>query len=157
MVEIEVRVQKPDFDTAAEISRMTSLTPDAGAVVTFTGRCRGEDGRLAALEIEHYPGMADVEIRRIAERAAERWPIEALLVVHRFGVITPGENIVLVIATSRHRGAAFSATDFLMDFLKTQAPFWKKERTIGEKDEWVAAKSADDNATGRWSATGGSK
>ncbi|MCP4383744.1 MAG: molybdenum cofactor biosynthesis protein MoaE [Hyphomicrobiales bacterium] len=153
MVQIEVRVQQPDFDTAAEIDRVAQLGGDTGAIVTFTGRCRSEGGRLAALEIEHYPDMADVEIGRIAEQAAGRWAVDALLIVHRYGVVAPGENIVLVIATAAHRRPAFAAADFLMDFLKTQAPFWKKERRA-DGGQWIEARPADDADARRWSTAG---
>ncbi|WP_421723341.1 molybdenum cofactor biosynthesis protein MoaE [Bauldia sp.] len=151
MARIDVRVQGADFDTAAEIDRATRDADDVGAVVTFTGRCRGDDGRLTALEIEHYAGMAEAEIRRIAETAAERWPVNTLTVIHRHGLIPVGDNIVLVVATSRRRQAAFSAADFLMDYLKTSAPFWKKEHSVESEDRWVEARAADDDAAGRWS------
>lgn len=146
-----VRIQAPDFDTAAEIERLGRERTDIGAVVTFTGLCRDEGGSLEALELEHYPGMAEAEIRRIATEATDRWPLEALTVIHRHGKILPGENIVLVATASKHRQAAFDAANFLMDFLKSRAPFWKKEhRADGQADEWVAAKSADDEAAARW-------
>ncbi len=113
--------------------------------------CRDEGGTLAALELEHYPGMAEAEIARIAKQAIERWPVTGLTVIHRFGKIAPGENIVLVVASSAHRQAAFDAASFLMDFLKTRAPFWKKEhRKDGTTGEWVEAKDADDKAAERW-------
>lgn len=150
-VEPVVRIQAEDFDLAAEVARLTAGRGDVGAVVTFSGLCRDEAGTLAALELEHYPGMAEDEIRRIARQAAERWPLGGLLAIHRHGRIEPGGNIVLVIATSAHRQAAFEAASFLMDFLKTRAPFWKKEhRTDGTEGNWVDAKDADDRATDRW-------
>jgi len=146
-----IRVQREDFDIAAESARLTQGRPDVGAVVTFAGLCRDEGGTLAALELEHYPGMAEAEITRIAKQAAERWPVTGLTVIHRFGKIAPGENIVLVVASSAHRQAAFDAASFLMDFLKTRAPFWKKEhRKDGTTGEWVEAKDADDKAAERW-------
>ncbi len=150
---IEIRVQAEDFDVAAESAKLSRLSTDVGAIVTFTGLCRDENGRLAALELEHYPGMAEAEIRRIAEEAADRWPLVGLTVIHRHGRIRPGENIVLVVAASSHRQAAFAAADFLMDFLKTRAPFWKKEHVADTDDEaeWVAAKADDDQALKRWS------
>ena len=120
-------MQREDFDTAAEIDRLTKGRTDVGAVVTFPGYCRDEAGRLAALELEHYPGMAEAEIGRIAAEAAERWPLLGLTAIHRFGKIEPGEDIVLVVAASAHRQAAFEAAAFLMDYLKSRAPFWKKE------------------------------
>ncbi|MEC9404089.1 MAG: molybdenum cofactor biosynthesis protein MoaE, partial [Pseudomonadota bacterium] len=118
-----VRVQAEDFDLQAESLRLTEGRKDVGALVTFTGLCRDEAGTLAALELEHYPGMAEAELTRIAGEAAERWPLTGLTVIHRFGKIAPGHNIVLVIAASSHRRAAFEAADFLMDYLKTRAPF----------------------------------
>ena len=119
--------------------------------MTFTGLCRDESGTLSALELEHYPGMAEAEISRIARQAVQRWPVTGLTVIHRHGRIAPGENIVLVVAASSHRQAAFEAADFMMDFLKTRAPFWKKEhRTDGSEGGWVEAKDADDAAAERW-------
>ena len=150
-VEPVIRVQKEDFDAAAESARLSAGRRDVGAVVTFTGLCRDENGTLSALELEHYPGMAEAEIARIAGQAIERWPVTGLTVIHRHGKIAPGENIVLVAASSPHRQAAFEAADFMMDFLKTRAPFWKKEhRTDGSEGGWVEAKDADDAAAERW-------
>lgn len=146
-----VRIQTADFDIAAEIAALCAGRKDVGAVVTFTGLCRDEGGQLAALELEHYPGMAQAEILRIAAEAAARWPVSGLCVIHRHGKLAPGDNIVLVIAASAHREAAFNAASFLMDFLKTKAPFWKKEhRSDGSAGEWVSAKDADDQATAKW-------
>ena len=146
-----VRVQAEDFDAAAEARHLTEGRKDVGALVTFTGLCRDEAGTLEALELEHYPGMAEAELTRIAKEAADRWPLTGLTVVHRFGKIPPGENIVLVIAASSHRRAAFEAADFLMDYLKTRAPFWKKEHLAKDgSSSWVAAKSADDDDAARW-------
>lgn len=146
-----VRVQREAFDTAAEIDRLTKGRTDVGAVVTFGGYCRGEAGRLAALELEHYPGMAEAEIGRIAGEAAERWELLGLTVVHRFGRIEPGEAIVLVAAVSEHRLAAFEAAAFLMDYLKSSAPFWKKEEPAeGGTGGWVDAKDSDAAAAKRW-------
>ena len=148
---VTVRIQTGDFDISAEIEALTGDRADIGAVVSFTGLCRDEGGRLSALELEHYPGMAEAEIGRIARQAAERWPLTGLTVIHRYGKIPPGENIVLVAAASSHRQASFEAADFLMDFLKTRAPFWKKEhRTDGSDGGWVEAKQADDTAAERW-------
>lgn len=150
-VEPVIRVQAEDFDIAVESARLTKGRADVGAVVTFSGLCRDEGGALAALELEHYPGMAEAEIGRIAKQAAERWPVTGLTVIHRFGKIAPGENIVLVVASSAHRQAAFEAASFLMDFLKTRAPFWKKEHMKdGTQGNWVEAKDADDEAAERW-------
>lgn len=150
MTRITVRVQAGDFDIAAEAAQLSALSRDVGAVVTFTGVCRDEDGRLRALELEHYPGMAEAEIGRIAAEAAERWPLYGITVVHRYGRLRPGDNIVLVVAASAHRHAAFEAANFLMDYLKTSAPFWKKEHAGGAGGGWVEAKAEDDRAAGRW-------
>ena len=145
-----VSIQAADFDIAAEIERV-SKTGDVGAVVTFSGICRDEQGSLTALELEHYPGMAEAEIMRIAKQAAERWPLAGLTAIHRYGKIRPGENIVLVVAASKHRRAAFEAADFLMDYLKSRATFWKKEhRSNGSEGGWVDAKETDAAAAGRW-------
>jgi molybdopterin synthase catalytic subunit len=150
-IEAEVRIQTEDFDLAVESARMTEGRTDIGAIVTFTGLCRSEDGRLSALELEHYPGMAEAEIRRIAAEASQRWPITAITAIHRTGLVRPGENIVAVIAASAHRDAAFNAASFLMDFLKTSAPFWKREHLLnGTIGEWVSAKDADERARERW-------
>jgi molybdopterin synthase catalytic subunit len=146
-----VRIERQDFDIAAEVARLTQGRNDVGAVVTFSGLCRDEGGRLAALELEHYPGMAEGEITRIATQAIARWPLTGLTAIHRHGKIAPGENIVLVVAASSHRQAAFEAASFLMDYLKSQAPFWKKEHLAdGSTGEWVAAKDSDAAATERW-------
>lgn len=146
-----VRIQAEDFDLSAEVARLTKGRHDVGAVVTFSGLCRDEAGSLAALELEHYPGMAEAEIARIAQQALERWPLTGLTAIHRFGKIKPGENIVLVVATSSHRQAAFEAASFLMDFLKSRAPFWKKEHRVdGSEGSWVDAKESDEVASARW-------
>ena len=146
-----VRIQAQDFDIAAEIARLTAGRADIGAVVTFSGLCRDEQGALSALELEHYPGMAEAEISRIAAEAIQRWPLQGLTAIHRHGKIAPGENIVLVVAASAHRQAAFEAANFLMDYLKSRAPFWKKEhRADGSEGGWVDAKETDDKAARRW-------
>ena len=148
---LTVRVQKEDFDQTAEIEALTKGRTDIGAVATFTGLCRNEGETLSALELEHYPGMADAEIKRCAEAAMERWPIDGMTVIHRFGKIEPGRQIVLVIATSRHRDAAFDGARYVMDFLKTNAPFWKKEhRADGDEAGWVDAREEDETAKERW-------
>jgi molybdopterin synthase catalytic subunit len=150
-VEPVVRVQAEDFDSAAESGRLSAGRNDVGAVVSFTGLCRDEGGRLAALELEHYPGMAEAEITRICRIAIERWPVTGLTAIHRFGKVAPGGNIVLVLAASPHRQAAFDAANFVMDYLKTSAPFWKKEHFVdGTSGSWVSAKDADDEAFKRW-------
>ncbi len=146
-----VRIQRENVDVAAEIARLTAGRADVGAVVSFTGLCRDEDGALAALELEHYPGMAEAEITRITALALQRWPLTGLSAIHRHGRIATGDTIVLVVAASRHRQAAFEAAAFVMDFLKTRAPFWKKEhRTDGSQGGWVEAKDADDKAAELW-------
>jgi molybdopterin synthase catalytic subunit len=146
-----IRIQTETFDVAAETAALTEGHADIGAVVAFTGFCRDEGGRLAALELEHYPGMAEAEIGRIAAQAQERWPLLGLTIIHRFGRILPGDQIVLVLAASSHRQAAFEAADFLMDYLKTRAPFWKREhRKDGTAGGWVEARDADDEAARRW-------
>lgn len=151
IVKPQIRIQQQDFDIATEVNSLTASRADVGAVVTFSGICRDEDGQLAALELEHYPGMAEAEITRIAEAACKRWPIIALTVIHRIGKISPGENIVLVVAASSHRQAAFDGASYLMDYLKTSAPFWKKEyHKDGTSGEWVSAKDSDDDAIKRW-------
>lgn len=147
-----VRIQREVFDTGAEIDRLTKGRNDVGAVVTFTGLCRcdGETGPIRAMTLEHYPGMAEEELGRLEERARARWPLQDCLIVHRYGRLVPGDPIVLVVTLSTHREAAFEAASFLMDFLKTSAPFWKQEEgTDGE--QWVDAKATDDAARDRWS------
>jgi molybdopterin synthase catalytic subunit len=144
-------IQREDFDAAAEVAALTVGRNDIGAVVTFVGLCRDEGGRLAALELEHYPGMAEAELARVAEEAAARWPITGATLIHRYGKIAPGDNIVLVVTASPHRRAAFEAAEFLMDYLKTRAPFWKQVEAAGTSS-WVEAKQSDDSAAGRWRA-----
>ncbi len=147
-----IRIQREDFDLGAEVAALARGNANIGAVVSFTGLCRDESGRLAALELEHYPGMAEAEIARVAAEAAARWPLSGLVAIHRFGLIRPGEQIVLVIAASSHRREAFEAADFLMDYLKTRAPFWKREHLAdGTLGGWVEAKEVDDKAAERWS------
>ncbi len=148
-----IHVQREYFDVADEIAAIAAERTDIGAIVTFTGVCRDEEGRLAALELEHYAGMAEAEIGRVAEEAAGRWPLQAVTVIHRFGVIAPGEGIVLVVTASAHRDSAFAAAEFLMDYLKTRAPFWKREHlACGGKGDWVEAAAQDDAAAERWRA-----
>ena len=146
-----VRIQREDFDAAAEAATLTRGRTDVGAVVTFSGICRGAEGAepIAALTLEHYPGMAEAEIASHVEEAASRWPLLGVTVIHRFGRIQPGENIVLVVTASSHREAAFAAAEFLMDYLKTRAPFWKQVESRSGK-AWVDAKDADDAAAARW-------
>lgn len=148
-------MQREQFDAAAEAAELVRGHIDVGAVVTFTGICRGsENGEpIAALTLEHYPGMAESEIDRHVAEAAERWPLLGATVIHRYGRIQPGEDIVLVVTASSHREAAFAAAEFLMDYLKTRAPFWKQvERADGTT--WVDAKATDDAAAERWATRG---
>ena len=146
-----VRVQREDFDVGAEIARIGKEGTDVGGVVSFVGIVRGGEGKAAidAMTLEHYPGMTEKELSRIEAEALSRWPISASLIVHRYGRLEPGENIVLVITASRHRQAAFEACEFLVDWLKTKAPFWKKEETA-DGGKWVDARDADDVAAARW-------
>ncbi len=146
-----IRIQEADFDIAQEIAALTKGRSDVGAVVTFSGICRGsENGEpIAALTLEHYPEMAEAEIKRHTDEAMSRWPLTGLTVVHRVGRITPGENIVLVLAASAHRQAAFQAAEFLMDYLKANAPFWKREESAAGTN-WVEANDRDDAAVARW-------
>jgi molybdopterin synthase catalytic subunit len=148
---VTIRIQQVDFDIAHEIAALTHGRKDIGAVVSFSGICRDseDDAAIAALTLEHYPGMAEAEIARHAETAMTRWPLTGLTVVHRVGRITPGENIVLVLTASQHRQAAFAAAEFLMDYLKANAPFWKREESaVGTA--WVDARGHDDDAAARW-------
>jgi len=146
-----VRLQREPFDPAAESAALTRGRTDIGAVVTFTGICRGaESGEpIAALTLEHYPGMAEEEIARHVEEAQARWPLLGVTVIHRHGRIEPGEDIVLVVTASSHRQAAFEAAAFLMDYLKTRAPFWKEVESASGR-HWVEAASKDDAAAERW-------
>ena len=149
-----IAVQREDFDPALVAQSLTTTGADIGAVATFLGLCRSEGGRLQALELEHYPGMAEEEIGRVAAEAAGRWPLLGLAIVHRYGLIRPGERIVIVVAAASHRAAAFEAAGFLMDFLKTRAPFWKREHLAdGSLGEWVAATEADAKAAASWSGS----
>ncbi|NTF41513.1 molybdenum cofactor biosynthesis protein MoaE [Rhizobium rhizogenes] len=151
MISPFVKVQQEDFDLQTEIDRLTQGRLDVGAVVTFSGLCRDDGGTLGALELEHYPGMAEAEITRIANLAIERFGLLGLTAIHRYGKIVPGENIVLVIAAAPHRQAAFDGANFVMDFLKTSAPFWKKEHAKeGKAGDWISAKDADDTARAKW-------
>ena len=146
-----IAIQRADFDLALEIESLTQGRPEVGAVASFLGLCRDEGGRLSALELEHYPGMAEEEVARVVDQAAERWPLIGVTVIHRFGKIRPGERIVLVATVSSHREAALSSASFLMDYLKTRAPFWKREHLAdGRVGEWVEARDADGRAAAGW-------
>ena len=144
---IKIGVHTDDFDIAAEIER--HRTTSTGAIVSFTGTVRDDSGTLTALELEHYPGMTENQLRKIAETATKRWALNGCTVIHRYGRLEPAENIVLVIVSSPHRQDAFDAASYLMDYLKTDAPFWKKEESDG-KVAWVDAKSSDDAAKDKW-------
>jgi molybdopterin synthase catalytic subunit len=146
-----IRIQQADFDVGHEIAALTKGRIDIGAVVSFSGICRGsENGEpIAALTLEHYPGMAEAEIKRHTDEAMSRWPLSGLTVIHRVGRIVPGENIVLVLAASAHRQAAFEAAEFLMDYLKANAPFWKREESAAGTS-WIEAHDHDDAAAARW-------
>jgi molybdopterin synthase catalytic subunit len=150
-IPVTIRIQETDFEVAREIAALTKGRSDIGAVVTFSGICRGAEGgeTIAALTLEHYPGMAEAEIARHAETAASRWPLTGVTIIHRVGRIHPGENIVLVVTASMHRHAAFEAAEFLMDYLKAHAPFWKREEGASGTD-WVDAREHDDLAAERW-------
>ncbi len=150
-----IRLQREDFDAAAEAAALARGRTDVGAVVTFTGICRGTDGGrpLAALTLEHYPGMAEAEIARHVEEAQARWNLLGVTVIHRHGRLVPGDNIVLVVTAASHRGDAFAAAEFLMDYLKTRAPFWKLEEHA-DGTNWVEAKATDDSAAARWTDAG---
>lgn len=143
---ITIRIQSDDFDIAAEIAALDA--ENTGAVATFTGMVRKE-GDLTALTLEHYPGMTEREIARIVDDAQNRWPLLGVTVIHRVGRLVPGDKIVLVAVAAQHRSAAFQACEFLMDYLKTKAPFWKQEER-GGKVQWVEAQLSDDKAAERW-------
>jgi molybdopterin synthase catalytic subunit len=150
-IPITIRIQEADFDIAREIAALTKGRTEIGAVVTFTGICRGDDSgnAVAALTLEHYAGMAEAEIERHVTDAASRWPVTGVTIIHRVGRIEPGENIVLVVTASVHRHAAFAAAEFLMDYLKAHAPFWKREE--GKSGAaWVDAREHDEAAADRW-------
>ena len=146
-----IRLQSEDFDAAAEAALLTRGRTDIGALVTFTGICRGSEAGapVAAMTLEHYPGMAEAEIARHVQEAEARWPLLGATIIHRYGRMVPGDNIVLVVTASSHRGDAFAAAEFLMDYLKTRAPFWKQEERP-DGTAWVDAKATDDSAADRW-------
>lgn len=155
-----VRVQREDFDTAAELERLTAGNPRIGAAVTFSGLVRDfadapsdaaaqPPSKRQSMTLEHYPGMTERQLEAIVAEARQRWPLEGCLVIHRYGELASGDRIVLVITTSAHRQAAFEANAFLIDWLKTKAPFWKLEEHGGER-RWVDAKVSDDEAAARW-------
>jgi len=152
-----IRLQREDFAAAAEAAALTRGRTDIGAVVTFSGICRDHEAGhgVTALTLEHYPGMAEEEIARHVAEAERRWPLLGVTVIHRYGRLVPGDNIVLVVTAAAHREPAFAAAEFLMDYLKTRAPFWKQEERGGGAAltrTWVAAREADDAAAERWAA-----
>ena len=144
-----VRVQREPFDMGAEVDAFTASVPGAGAVVTFSGLVRDEGGALSAMEIEHYPGMTEKALEKIRAEAVERWSLADATIIHRFGPMRPGDQIMMVATAARHRADAFTAAEFLMDYLKSRAPFWKKEFGV-DGDAWVAAKEEDEAALDRW-------
>lgn len=154
-----VRVQEADFDLGAEVRALSAGRTGIGAVVTFTGTVRGTaHGKpITAMSLEHYPGMTEAELQRVEAEAHRRWPLDASLIVHRIGSLAPGDNIVLVVTASAHRHAAFEAAEFLMDYLKTRAPFWKKETGGDGVGHWVDARETDSAAEARWQIDAPSK
>jgi molybdopterin synthase catalytic subunit len=150
---VAVRVQPEDFDTGAEINCMRLARPDTGAVAAFVGQVRdlNEGAEVTAMTLEHYPGMTEKALEDIVLQAKARWNIYDALVIHRIGELKPLDQIVLVVATGAHRGEAFAACEFIMDYLKTEAPFWKKEQT-SSGERWVDARASDDQSRQRWEA-----
>ncbi|MEL6609081.1 MAG: molybdenum cofactor biosynthesis protein MoaE [Pseudomonadota bacterium] len=146
---MDIRVQADPFAPGAVLDGFTAALSGAGAVVSFTGLVRDIDGALDHMEIEHYPGMTEAALRKIASDAMERWPLIDVLILHRHGKLAPQDPIMMVATASPHRNAAFEAADFLMDYLKSRAPFWKNER-VGGVDRWVDATAEDEAALSRW-------
>jgi molybdopterin synthase catalytic subunit len=148
---LAVRVQREDFEVGAEVRRLTAGRTDIGAVVTFSGimRNRNDGDDIAAMTLEHYPGMTERAIEKIVEEARGRWKVMDCTVIHRYGPLEPNDQIVMVSVAGAHRGEVFAACEFIMDYLKTRAPFWKKEERAGGA-AWVEARAADDEAAGRW-------
>ncbi len=146
-----IKVQQQDFDLAAEITALTRGKTDIGGVVSFTGLVRdvSDGARVATMTLEHYPGMTEKQLAAIEAEANARWPLSASLIIHRYGRLMPGEQIMAVVTASAHRQAAFEAAEFLVDWLKTKAPFWKLE-SDGTDETWVAARDSDDTAAERW-------
>ena len=150
---MSVRIQAEDFDLSAEVARLRAANPKVGAIVTFLGTVRdlNDGARVAEMELEHYPGMTEQSIVNIIEQAKQRWPVSGALVIHRIGPLKPMEQIVLVAVMGAHRGEAFAACEFIIDYLKTEAPFWKKELTP-DGARWVDARVSDDAALQKWNA-----
>lgn len=151
-----IRVQREDFDIGAEIAALTGGNRAIGGVASFIGLVRdmAGDAEIGAMTLEHYPGMTEKALAKIEAEAQERWPLQASLIIHRYGRLEPGDRIVLVVTASAHRQAAFESAMFLMDYLKTQAPFWKLEET-GDSAQWVDARESDDQALDRWTQPSG--
>jgi molybdopterin synthase catalytic subunit len=148
-----IRVQHEDFDVGAEINRMRLARPDTGAVAAFVGQVRdlNEGDAVSGMTLEHYPGMTEKALEGIVEQAKSRWDIFDALIIHRIGALKPLDQIVLVVVSGAHRGEAFAACEFMMDYLKTEAPFWKKEQT-GRGERWVEARTSDESAKQRWTS-----
>ncbi|MRW93216.1 molybdopterin synthase catalytic subunit MoaE [Duganella sp. FT80W] len=147
----EVRIQTEDFDLSTEVAQLRADHPKVGGVVTFVGTVRdlNEGATVSEMELEHYPGMTEQSISNIVDQAKQRWPLFSALVIHRVGPLKPKDQIVLVAVTSAHRGEAFAACEFIIDYLKTEAPFWKKEQTP-DGARWVDARVSDDAALNKW-------
>jgi len=150
---MSVRIQAEDFDLSAEVAQLRAADPKVGAIVTFLGTVRdlNDGASVAEMELEHYPGMTEQSISAIIEQAKKRWPVSGALVIHRIGPLKPMEQIVLVAVTGAHRGEAFAACEFIIDYLKTEAPFWKKEQTPAGA-RWVDARVSDDAALQKWNS-----
>ena len=146
-----IKVQRENFDVGAELATLYADRQNVGAVASFIGLVRdvAGPGELSAMTLEHYPGMTEKKLQQLEADALQRWPLDRVLIIHRYGRLLPGDQIVLCATTSAHREAAFAACTFLMDWLKTKAPFWKLEE-VGGKTEWVEAKDADDEAAAKW-------
>jgi molybdopterin synthase catalytic subunit len=144
-----IRVQQQDFDIGAEIAKLKAGRSDIGAIVAFVGTVRDQAGAVEEMTLEHYPSMTEAELQRIEAEASSRWPLQACLIVHRYGTLKPSDNIVLVLTASEHREAAFRAAEFLIDYLKTRAPFWKRE-SGRQGSHWVEADARDEIAGSRW-------
>ena len=146
---MKISVQSEDFDLGHELAQMREGRTDIGALVSFTGLVRDDTGDLVDMTLEHYPGMTETALKDIAEKAMVRWDLQDAVIIHRFGPLKPGEQIMMVATASKHRKAAFEAADFMMDYLKSRAPFWKKEAT-NEGGQWVDAREADEKALASW-------
>jgi molybdopterin synthase catalytic subunit len=144
-----IKIQEQDFDVGAELSALRSQDDEIGAIVSFTGLVRGDGGAIRSMTLEHYPAMTNKRLNELETAAMEKWPLQRVLIIHRFGELSPGDQIVLVATTSSHRQAAFDACNYLIDWLKTEAPFWKLEET-NDGNYWVAARADDTKAASRW-------